>query len=177
MNRRITKDMARTAAVQMSLDLYASKIAAAEEELTRFADDCIKQTLPMPVIQVIEEFKEYFSYTTSVVIADGNGHTFHAKSTIKAPANYYYIYVSDVMFEQGKRIFMEKHRLNEKKREFTDQTTNLLYMELKFEKRVAEVAPELLSYIKFPEVVAPPSRNLYYEQLNELIKKIKKSKK
>lgn len=177
MNRRITKDMARNAANKIANDLYADMLSAVEKDLTRFADDCIKQVLPMPVIQVIEEFKEYFSYTTSVVIADGNGHTFHAKSTIKAPANYYYIYVNEVLYEQGKRIFMEKHRLNEKKREFTEQTTNLLYMELKYEKKVAEVAPELLSYINFPEVVAPPSRTLYYDQLNNLLKNIKKLKK
>lgn len=177
MNRRITKDMARNAANKIAHDLYADKISAVEEELTRFADDCIKQALPMPVIQVIEEFKQYFSYQTSVVISDGNGHTFSAKSTIKVPANFYYIYVNEVMFEQGKRIFMEKQRLKGKKDAFSNETTYLLYQELKFEKKVAEVAPELLSYINFPEVVAPPSRNLYYEQLNNLLKNIKKLKK
>lgn len=177
MNRRITKDMARNAANKMSLDLYASKISAAEEELTRFADDCIKQVLPMPVLQVIEEFKEYFSYTTNVCIADGNGHSYYAKSSIKVPANYYYLYVKEVMFEQGKRLYQEKQRLSDKKRAFADETTYLLYQELKFEKKVAELAPEILSYIDFPEVVAPPSRTLYYEQLNNLLKNIKKLKK
>lgn len=177
MNRRITKDMARNAAHKMSVDLYASKIAVAEEELTRFADDCIKQVLPMPVTQVIEEFKEYFSYCTNVVISDGNGHSFYAKSTIKVPANYYYIYVNEVMYEQGKRIYLEMQGLKNKRDTFITETTYLLYQELKYEKRVAEVAPEILSYIDFPEVVAPPSRTLYYEQLNNLLKNIKKLKK
>lgn len=169
--------MARNAANKMSLDLYADKIAAAEEELTRFADDCIKQVLPMPVLQVIEEFKEYFSYTTNVCISDGNGHSYYAKSTIKVPANYYYIFVKEVMYEQGKRLYLEKQRLSDKKKAFADETTYLLYQELKFEKKVSELAPEILSYIDFPEVSAPPARTLYYEQLNNLLKNIKKLKK
>lgn len=173
MNRRITKDMARNAANKIANDLYVDMISAVDEDLTRFADDCIKQVLPMPVTQVIEEFKEYFSYCTNVVISDGNGHSFYAKSTIKVPANYYYIYVNQVMYEQGKKIYLGMQELKNKRESFITETTNLLYQELKFEKKVAEVAPEMLSYIEFPEVVAPPSRTLYYTQLNTLLKKIK----
>lgn len=177
MNRRITKDMARNAASKIALDLWGAKISAADEELTRFADDCIKQVLPMPVTQVIEEFKEYFSYCTNVVIADGNGHSFYAKSTIKVPANYYYIYVNEVMYEQGKRIYLEKQEFKNKRESFITETTYLLYQELKYEKKVAEVAPEMLSYIDFPEIVETPSRTYYYAQLNEVLKNIKKLKK
>lgn len=177
MNRRITKDMARNAASKMALDLWGAKIAAADEELTRFADECIKQVLPMPVTQVIEEFKEYFSYCTNVVIADGNGHSFYAKSTIKVPANYYYIYVNEVMYEQGKRIYLEKQKFKNKRESFITETTYLLYQELKYEKKVAEVASEMLSYIDFPEIVATPSRTYYYAQLNEVLKNLKKLKK
>ena len=176
MNRRISKDMAHDAAIKMGRALYDSQINDATEALTRFADDCVIEVIPMPVRQVIEEFYQYFACTKSVIIACGN-HSIPAKSTIKVPASYYYLDVKRTEYEQGKRLYNELQRLTNTKKKFIEDTTNLLYRELKYEKRVAEVVPEVLSYIVFPEVVAPPARTLYYEQLNTVLSNIKKSKK
>lgn len=168
--------MAHDAAIRMSRDIYDSKINEAKEALTRCADECIKNVVPMPVRQVLEEFKLYFSYTNNVVIAWGNK-TIPAISTIKVPASFYYIDVTRVSYLQCKQLYDEILRFQNRKRDFIEETTNLLYRELKYEKRVAEVLPEALSYIVFPEVVAPPARTLYYEQLNKVLSNIKKVKK
>lgn len=168
--------MAHDAAIRMSRDIYDSKINEAKEALTRFADDCIIEVLPMPVRQVLVEYQQYFSYTNNVVIAWAHK-TVPAISTIKVPASFYYIDVSRVSYLQCKQLYDELLHFQNRKSDFIEETTNTLYRELKYEKRVAEVLPEALSYIVFPEVVAPPARTLYYEQLNKVLSNIKKVKK
>lgn len=168
--------MAHDAAIRMSRDIYDGKINDATEALKRCADECIRNVVPMPVRQVLEEYKQYFSYTNNVVIALGNL-TVPAQSTIKVPTSFYYINVSKESYFQCKKLYDELLRFKNRKSDFIEETTNTLYRELKYEKRVAEVLPEALSYIKFPEVVAPPARTLYYEQLNRVLSNIKKDKK
>lgn len=179
MNRRITKDMARIAAQKVAAALYDAKIDAAKDKLTEFADECVLRTFPAPVIGVLKEYTHYFSVTHKVCIGCSNGgSSIPATSHIFVPASAYYMIVSEVVYKQGMKIYGDMKKLEKMKKDFADETSYLLYQELRFEKKIAEKVPELLSYIEFPVTESLPAKEeQYYTSINNLIKNVKKLKK
>lgn len=171
--------MAKTAAFKVASALYDSKIIAARERLTEFADKCVKACIPAPVIGVIDEYAQYFSYTHGVVVATMTGNSsFPAKSTIAVPNTGYYLRVTDATFKEGKRIYDDMKKVEKMKGDFMEETKNLLYQELRFENKVREKVPEMLSYIEFPvSGSVPAKRDQYYSTINNLIRNVKKLKK
>lgn len=163
-NRRITREMAIQAAMDMRNAVYKEKLNNAQATLKKEADAFVKKYVPSPVLTCVEEYKDYFttSCRVRIVVYDkeskegeysGSYRYILSEISMPLPLNYYENYRINTSVSKCKRVVAADDTYNELRREadkFQGQIENAL-LSLKTEKKITEQLPEALPYIKFPD--------------------------
>ena len=180
MNRRISKSMAEEAAAKMKAKAYGRKIENATKKVNEAVEELVRKYIPAPVIACIEEYTNFFSYSTGAsitTVVEKAGCSWSTartaikgKLSFKIPSNANYIKVSnkeydDLLKIESKRVLLEKQR-----DDFGDQVYDAL-VALRTEKNVEKELPEAMKYLVFPEVKAVPMP--VFTGLRDIIGKIK----
>lgn len=177
MNRRISKDLARAAAIRMGNAKYNEGIEWAKKRYTALVDQAIRADYPMPVLKVIEEFPDYFQTTKMVTLhcADDSSYLYGTAS-IYVSSDIRSIIVRKELFQTLREARSAWDKLENQRTGFIQNMAGILACELRYEKNVEKYLPEALPYIDFPVVNQPPAlQEDHYANLRNFLKSIKKS--
>lgn len=175
MNRRITLDMAHEAAMKMGSAKYDEELKRLAEQLTKLTTEYVKVYYPFPVLQVIEEYPEYFNKTNSVCIHVIEDDRFlWMNTTVFVPTAKRVFDIPKTHVQPLIDLNNEYYKLKDKKSVFVNEMIYVLGRELKYEEKVKQYLPEALPYIEFPTVVQLPALEKdHYSKLRDFIKSIK----
>lgn len=179
MSKRVTKDIAKEAAIRMACKLYNEKLKSQQNLVTEYAGNLAKKYIPAPVLAVIREYPSYFNFANSLHVSatyERNGKTVaHKWLNVEVKDLPYFgrnIYVDLEEYEALDALVSRQTRLNLLKDKFIYDMTKTLYS-LRTEKKITEVLPEALEYINFPEEFALPADVKNYDNLRTLLKELK----
>lgn len=182
MSKRITKDIAKEAAIRMACKLYNEKLERQQNLVTEYGGNLAKKYIPSPVLAVIHEYPSYFYNATSLLVSalyERNGITDAYKWLhVEVRELPYYgrnIYVDVADYKTLKALVDKLTIMKKDKDKFIDTMTQTLYS-LRTDKKVMEMLPEALEYMKFPEEFAPPVDVKSYDCLRQLLKGLKNGK-
>lgn len=179
MNRRITKTMAEGASAMMKKKAYGRKIENATAKVNAAAEELVRKYIPAPVIACVNEYTNYFGYTSGVsittTIEKNSGWTTTAMSiqgelSFKIPRSANYIKVDGKEYDALLKLDSKRKQLKKERDEFGEQVYNAL-VALRTEKAVERELPEAMKYLVFPEVKAVPMP--VFTGLRDVIKNIK----
>lgn len=163
MNRKITKTMAKTAAI-MANKAYEEKVEYAKAKVNTAVEGLVRKYIPAPVIACINEYSTYFGYVmgaliTTVVEKDrwiGSATPIRGELSFKIPPYADNIKVAKLEYDMLLKLEQKRKRLEQERDEFEDQVYNAL-VALRTEKAVEKELPEAMKYLAFPEVKGLPS--------------------
>ncbi len=164
MNRRITKTMADEAASLMKQKAYGRKIKNAEAKVNAAVEELVRKYIPAPVIACVNEYSNYFSYSTgasiTTIVEREKGWTTSRTAikgtlTFKIPGNSNYIKVDNKEYDALLKLESKRKQLEKERDEFGNQVYDAL-LALRTEKAVEKELPEAMKYLTFPEVKAVP---------------------
>lgn len=163
MNRRITKSMAEKAAAIMKRKAYVQKIENVKAKIDSEVEKLVKKYVPTPVIACVNEYPEYFSYTTGVSISTIVETQKYTKLlppilgalSFKVPYNGNYIKVENCEYDALLEIDKKRFQLEKERDKFGEEIRNAL-VSLGTEKAVERELPEAMKYLIFPEVKSVP---------------------
>lgn len=177
MNRKITKTMAAQAATAMKNKVYWRKIGDATERVNIAVECLVRKYIPLPVINIVNEYSRFFGYSTGASITtviEKNGWTTTASAikgtlTFKIPSYATTIKVDNKDYDALQKLDSERKMLEEKRDKFGEEAYKALIL-LGNEKAVEKEFPEAMEYLVFPKVKALPMP--VFSGLREVVRNI-----
>lgn len=166
-NRRITKEMAHKAALDMYDAVYGEQLKAARSKLNKALEEFVKRYFPAPVLACVKEYEKFYKVTKSIELyvyskknKDGNFEGSYEiirgliSFIVPMQQTNWNCFCSIEALEKDCKNIVAAHNadkeLDRKALTFRNSVEDTL-IALRTEKKVAENLPEALPYIKFPD--------------------------
>ena len=166
MGKRMTREMANSAAEQLGKMAFDKKIDEAKMLVGGFGDKMIQKYVPAPILALGKEYSSWLCGVDNVITVVFNGSHLSVRSDMQNPVARRAVEVSKEDWEMAKELMGNRKTLMNKKEDYIRQVSDAL-MQLRTEAKISQYFPEALPYLNFSDATAIIP---HYTELRDMLK-------